>query len=640
MPSPFDDILVGQLGVPNRFAMAPMKTAFGDTSGNVTARHLAYFRRRAEGGVGLILSEPFYVDKKGQEHSQQLGIDSDRQMDGLRNLVDVVHRNGSRVFAHLNHGGRAANPQASESVPEAPSNIPNPHTGVEPEVLTEARIEEIIHSFSRAARRAKLVGFDGVELQFGLGYLVSQFLSPVTNQRKDKFGGELGNRLRFAQEVFAAVRRVVGDTCPISVRISGSEKSPNGLEIDDAIELALHLELWGADLIHVVTGSICESRPWYFQHMSLPPGVNEELAAKIKDSIRLPVMASGRLGDPVCIRKLINQDRLDMVALGRPLLTDPDLPNKMKQNKDDDVLLCGHCLQACLVGVQSGRGIACNINPEVGHEREKVLPAAQRKHIVVVGGGPAGLQAAITARHRGHRVTLFENRRLGGQFTLAYLAPGKRRIEQSFRSLIIRVSRSGAELRVGEEATAEKLMALKPEVVILATGSRPVTPDIPGLKDAVSVKEVFTNGHDIGHNVLIVGGGTIAMEVAEYLAQQGTKCTILKRSKEVALESDPITLKLALTRLSSLPVFIYTEPKIICVENNKAIVEFRGDQWTFGPFDSVVATSSNESYDPLSDQIDHQQFIVKRVGDAEKPGRIYDAILSGHQAAMSIQSTE
>lgn len=639
MSDPFDSISVGPLGLPNRIAMAPIKTAYGTGKGRVTDQLVAYFRRRAEGGVGLIISEPFYVDKRGQEHPKQLGIDADDKLDGIVHLVDAVHEGGSRVFAHLNHGGRAANPKAAGGPPEAPSKVPCARTGFEPEVLTEERIAEIVHRFAEAARRSKRAGFDGVELQFGLGYLVSQFLSPATNLRTDSYGGDRQRRMRFAREVFIAVRGAVGDDFPVGVRISGSEMAPEGLEIADAKELARRLESWGADLLHVATGSNCDSLPWYFQHMALPPAVNEGLAGEIRKGVNVPVMAAGRLGDPSRIREVLEAGTVDMVAVGRGLLADPDLPKKMLEGRDDEVMRCGHCLQGCFANVNSGMGIGCNINPEVGSELDEVAPAAQPRRVVVLGGGPAGMQAAVTASGRGHQVTLFERSDwLGGQFALAFLPPGKQRIEEPLRSLVAKVERSGVEIRLGEEATTEKVKALNPDAVIVATGSRPLIPDIEGLDEPMTGEEVLSEKRQTGETVLILGGGMIAMETAEFLARQGKRCVVLVRKgpEAVARDMNPISRKMLMKRLESLPVDVRTETRLARTVGKRAFVTYRDEETELGEFDSVVVAFGNTPVDTLSEDLSEQGFAVQVVGDSERPAQVYDAVHSGHEAGMTI----
>ena len=637
MTAPFDTIRIGTLDLPNRLAMAPVKTALGTAAGLVTDRLVAYFRRRAEGGIGLIVSEPLYIDKRGQEHPKQLGIDSSDKVEGLHRLVEAVQAGGSRIFAHLNHAGRASNPKAAGKPPEAPSRVVCPRTGIEPEVLTQQRIAEIVRAFSAAARRAKKSGFDGVELQFGLGYLVSQFLSPATNLRDDGYGGDPERRARFAREVYSGVREAVGKDYPIAIRISGSEKVKGGLEVDDAINLSRGLGDLGIDLLHVVSGSNCESLPWYFQHMALPSGVNEALAAQIRKAVTVPVMAAGRLGDPSRIRELFRSGMIDMVALGRPLLADPDLPRKMRDGRDDEISSCGHCLQGCFGNVTAGKAIGCNFNPSVGNELdEQLAPAARPRRVAVVGGGPAGMQAALCTQRRGHKVVLFEKGKLGGRFSLASMAPTKERMEKPLRSLVAQVERSGIDLRVGEEATRSEIERLSPDVLIIATGSRSSVPSIAGLHNPIPADEVFRGPGDVGQKVLVLGGGMVGMEVSELLAKSGRQIVVIELLEEVGNDMDPVSRKMMLSRLSSLPVEIHTTTELVAFENEQAIVGHQGTRRELGKFDSVIIATGSQPFDPLSKELGGTGVEIHVIGDAIKTGNVSDAIGSGYAVGTSV----
>jgi len=617
--------------------MAPLKTAYAELGGLVSERLVSFFSRRAKGGIGLIISEPLYVDRRGCEHPRQLGIDDDDKITGLRSLVTEVHGHGSLIFAHLNHAGRAANPQVSGGVPEAPSDIVCPRTGVTPEILTLDRITHIIDAFATAAFRAQKCGFDGIELQFGMGYLVSQFYSPAVNNRTDQYGGPLENRLRLAREIFKAVRTAVGPDFPISIRMSGSEKTDHGMELEDAMVLAKNCEAWGADLIHVATGSNCESLPWYFQHMALPEGVNESLAAQIKNCVTLPVMAAGRLGDPARIREVLASELVDLIAIGRGLLADPDLPLKMAEQRDDEVVLCGQCLQGCFGNVKAGKGIGCNINPGLGFGLEESGQTDIKKTVAIVGGGPAGMQAALTAWRRGHRVILFEkNDYWGGQFELAHRMPKKQRMASSLKSIIAQLERSDIEIHLGQQATAADLKQLDPDVIIIATGSHAIIPGIEGLEEPLTDVQVLTGPILAGDRMLVLGGGMIGLELAEYLATNHKQVVVIEKLDDVAQDMDPVSKKLLLNRLNSLPVEILTSTELVNFSGKTASVHSQGHTKDLGHFDQTIVTVGHTSYDPLSDYLDSETTPVMVIGDADKPARIYDAVIAGHRVAMSI----
>lgn len=634
----FDSLKLGPVELNNRLFMAPVKTAFAGTDAQVTDRLIRYYRRRAQGGVGTIIVEPMFVDAAGKEHPKQLGIADDGAIDGLRQLVDAIHKEGARAIAHINHAGRAANPKASGVPPLAPSAIACPTTGATPEVISSKRIETVIAAFTQAAGRAREAGFDGVEVQCGLGYLVAQFLSEKTNQRNDEWGGSAENRIRFMERVMTGVRKAIGGDLALMARISGTEKVDGGIDIEDAIHIGTRLAELGVDAVHVASGSACDTPPWYYQHMGLPAGVNLKLAERLRQNLTVPVIAAGRLGDPEEIEQIFRDGAVDAIALGRPLVADPDLPIKIRTSQSELVVRCGGCLQGCLVGVKSGKGIACIVNPEVGKEDMEYPATTGEKEVVVVGGGPAGMTAARVAAARGHRVTLLERSAdvLGGQFAHAYQAPGKAAMRQTLDSFV-RLTRSGnMDIRMGTEAGIDDIVQLRPDIVFVATGAEPIIPPIPGLSSAITGEEIMSGNMSVGHKVLVIGGGLIGIEVAEYLAERQHQVVVVEMLDQMAQDMEPITRKLSFLRLQNLPVALYTGTKITQITEGEAIAQGPDGEVNLGKFDSIVVATGTRPLDVLSQGLREQGLEVHVVGDAAQIGQVQGATTSAYEIASRL----
>ncbi|MBZ0265390.1 NAD(P)/FAD-dependent oxidoreductase [bacterium] len=632
---PFDTVNIGRLLLKNRLLMAPVKTAFATFEGKVTTTLVEYYKRRAAGGVGAIIVESMFIDKRGKEHPKQLGIDSYELVEGLKWLTSAIHTEDTFAIAHLNHGGRAANPKAMGSTPEAPSAILCPSTGAIPQELTSDRVKQLVKEFAGAAGRAVEAGFDAIELQFGLGYLIHQFISKTTNQRTDEYGGNKLNRYRFALEVFDAVRETVGDTYPIIGRISASIDG-SGNDINESIELAHLLENRGVSALHVASGSACDSPAWYYQHMRLPAKKNIDWATTIRRNINIPVIVAGRMGDPSLIRHAIMHGHVDAVALGRPLVVDPDFPDKMKRQVDESIVRCGGCLQGCLVGVKSGIGIGCIANPEIGHEGEFVPETKATLKIVVVGGGPAGVQAAITASRRNCQVVLFDAGTLGGQYNLAVIPPGKMEMKYPLNGMISQLNRRNISVRMNQMATADEIIAEQPDKIILATGSKPVIPGIPGLNDYLVSEDVLFGNEPVGKRVLVIGGGMVGMETAEYLVEHEHSVTIVEILEEVALDMEPITRKLILKRLAISTATILTSTQISRIDGSHVFVRNGSNENHLGEFDSVVIATGNKSNCELEDELRARGYKTERIGDAHKPGNIVNAVKEGFQISINL----
>jgi 2,4-dienoyl-CoA reductase-like NADH-dependent reductase (Old Yellow Enzyme family)/thioredoxin reductase len=616
--------------------MAPVMTNFGTVNGEVTYKHQAFYNRRAEGEIGAIIVEPLYIDQAGREYPGQLGISGFIHFKGLRRLVSMLHENGVLAFAHLNHAGRAANPRVSGMQPEAPSETICPATGVVPVAMSRERIARMVLGYAGAAERAAEAGFDAIEIQFGHGYLIAQFLSSRTNRRKDEYGGSQKNRRRFAADVIAAIRREIGEYPPLIARISASEKIRGGLVVNDAVELAHFLKKKKIAALHIASGSACDSPAWYYQHMRLPLGKNLEWAGLIKIRTDMPVIAAGRLGCPTDIRGALNAEIVDAIALGRPLIADPDLPKKMRQNRDEDVIQCGACLQGCLARVKSDNGLECIINPEAGHESEQRQRPKNPKKVVVIGGGPGGIQAALTAARMGHNVVLFDKDKLGGQFNLSHLAPGKEMMRRPLDSLVHKIKKSPVKLRLSKQAELSDIMAEKPDLVIIATGAVPIDLAIPGLTNSFTVEDVLTGKKTVGEKVLIVGGGRVGLECAEFLAAKKHSVTVVEVGEDVAIEMLPIAKNMIINALAKVGVEVITGSRITRFLGEKAFTHSGAHEKSLGEYDSVVVAAGTRSVNDLEPLLREKKIAVKVIGDARKPRQIHDAVKDGFKAAAEI----
>jgi 2,4-dienoyl-CoA reductase-like NADH-dependent reductase (Old Yellow Enzyme family)/thioredoxin reductase len=633
--NPFSKIAIGNVILSNRFLMAPVKTAFGNKVGEVTHKHLAYYRRRAEGGVGGIIVEPLYIDPTGKEHPKQLGISSYEHIDGLKNLVKAIQDGGAVAIAHLNHAGRAANPKVTGSIPEAPSEIPCPSTGIKPTIMSSERVQQVIKEYAGAAERAIEAGFDIIEIQFGLGYLISQFISQSSNHRQDEYGGTIENRLRFGKEILESSLDIPGLRVPIIARISAT-LTGDGTDLEDSIRLAKWLEVAGVSALHVASGSICDSPPWYFQHMRLPSRKNLEWASQIKENVSIPVFVAGRMGDPALIRKSLNEEIIDGVALGRPLIADPDFPKKMESDRDEDIFLCGACLQGCLMKVKSGEGLSCILNPAVGREDELIPKAARFKKVIIVGGGPAGMQAALTVQRKGHHVILFDEGKLGGRFNLAVIPLGKEEMKKPLNSMIKRVRESNVILRLGQHVTVENIINEKPDYVILATGSVSIIPEIDGMGEIVTSDDVLLGKNVAGQKVLVLGGGMVGLETAEYLADKGKDVTVVELLDEVAKDMEPITKKLLLTKLKSQGVKIQTGTRVVRFENRTAFMESHNGKLQSNNFDNIVVTTGVLPENSLEEELQNAGITFQSIGDAKEPRNIVEAVIEGFELGKQI----
>jgi len=627
---------LGTLSLPHRLLVAPLKTARCAPGGEVTDDLLAFYRQLARGGAAMVITEPCAVLPSGREHPRQLAIHEDRHVAGLARVVETLHRGGALACCHLNHAGRAANPKAG-GVPLAPSPASCPTTGQEARALTEQEIREIVAAFREGARRAREAGYDAIEVQLGHGYLVAQFLSPRTNRRDDAWGGDVGRRLRFAREVLAAVREGAG-ALPVIARVSASEMVEGGLRPADLAPLLALLEELGVAAVHAGMGNACEAPPWYYGHMALPEAPQDEAIAGIAGRTRLPVIAAGRMGDPDRIERLL-AGPIEAVALGRAMLADPEFPRKMLEGKADEIVACGGCLAGCLAEVKAGRPLGCIVNPRVG--RPDPLPPAERaKKVLVAGGGPAGIAAALFLAERGHRVILCEEgKELGGQFALAWRAPGKERMRRPLAGLVAALRRSPVEVRLETRVTPELAVELAVDEVIVATGARPVLPPVPGLAEAGAITgvEYFARRPALHGRVLVLGGGMIGMEAAETIAEDGAEVLVVELLDEIARDMEPITRKLMLGRIARLPIEVRTGTRLVRVEDDGVLLEgSEGKEERLPPFDAIVVAVGTRPRAELAEELERRGIPHRVIGDAAQPARVLEATRSALAVALAV----
>ncbi len=541
----FSPARIGQMEVKNRICVSGHCVNYGTLDGEITQRYIDYSTARAKGGAGLICLEASYVDPvRGRDFVCQLAVHNDRFIPMMRKMAESVHEYGTKIGMQIFHPGRQGDTQWTGHPVEAPSPIPCPVMQNPPEQMSRERIKEVIQMFADAALRVKMAGMDFVEVHAGHGYLPAQFLSPRSNQRDDEYGGSLENRLRFTIEMLQAIRQAVGPDFPVGFRISGDEFAPEGLSLEDNKLAAIEFEKHGLDFISV--SAACYSFPgakFFCPPMELPLGVLEYLAAGIKEVVKMPVMAVGRIHDPVLAEQVLERGSSDFIIMTRALLADPDLPTKAREGRIDDIRRCIACNQGCLERNFDAVDITCTVNPEAGREREYVIKMAdRRKRIVVIGGGPAGLECARVAKTRGPEVILCDkNEKLGGMNRFAQMPPGRDDMGEVTRWLEREVRKIGVEVHLGEEATPESVKALRPDAVVVATGSRFRISAIPGvlkpsgeLADHVlTVGDVFEGRRPIGNKVVVLGANTIGLHAALHLqVNQGKDVLVVEKEKQ------------------------------------------------------------------------------------------------------------
>jgi len=634
-------IKIKNMELSNRVVMPPMGTNLGNEDGTVSEATIAYLKRRAKGGQGLIITEIVGVHPSGLAINSQLSAFEDRFIPGLRKLVDVAHGAGSKIAMQLHHTGRESLYMLSQGKAIGPSAIPSLVYKMAPREMTLEDIKEIIAAFGAAALRAREAGFDAVEVHCAHGYLLTQFLSALSNHREDEYGGSIKNRGRFTTEVLREVRKNVGADFPISLRLSVEEFIKGGYTADDIQPILPDFVNAGADIIHASFGTHGSPAGITSAPIEYEPGFNAWLARKVKDVVDIPAIAVGRFTDPTLADEVIGRGDADLVAFGRQFLADPDFLTKAKEGRLEDICKCLACNQGCIERLMLGEGnIRCAINPETGQETIYPKgPADVSRSVWVIGAGPGGLTAAYEAKRLGHKVKLFEKEGVsGGQLRFACLPPNKKEYGEWIAWLSSQVEKMGVKILTNTCVTDDMIMDEKPEVVILATGGDKIIPDIPGvgMGHVCDAWQILSGKVPPKEHVAVLGGGLIGMETADFLREKG--CTLilveaLKRSPVSKLTSHGYMLHTRLRKAGSRLLFNTTLKEI---DRDSITTVCEGDEQTLSPIDQVVVAVGMRPLDNLKKTLKETGIRHFIIGDALEPRRIIEATEEGAKAAWSI----
>ncbi|MBU1169016.1 MAG: FAD-dependent oxidoreductase [Proteobacteria bacterium] len=520
----FEPIKINNLELKNRIYLPAMHMGMA-VDFQVTDQLVDFYAERAKGGAGMIVVGNATVDEVSG-FFQYIGAHSDAFIPGLTRLANAIKDNGAKAAVQLNHAGRYSHSALmGGKKPVAPTALASNLTREVPEELDIKGIKAIVESFAQAALRVKKCGYDAVEVLSGTGYLISEFLSPVTNKREDEYGGSFENRMRFGIEVMTAIRKALGPDFPLIVRMDNNDFMEGGMRHGELGQYAVRLvEECGVNAL-CVKGSWHEARVPQLTS-NVPRGTYAYLARNIKNLVNVPVIASHRINDPHIARELIQDGYCDMVAMARSLIADPYLPEKARTGRENEIIHCIGCAQGCFDNLFKLQAVECLCNPMAGHERERaILKTDTQKKIMVVGGGAAGMSAALAAFDKGHAVSLYEKSdRLGGQLFLAALPPGREEFAELAKDLSTQISLRKIPVHLNTEVNAAVLDQEKPDAVILATGAKPLKPPIPGvdLPHVVQAWDVLSDRVSTGTNVVVIGGGAVGVETALFLSEKGT----------------------------------------------------------------------------------------------------------------------
>ncbi|MGL1891485.1 MAG: NAD(P)/FAD-dependent oxidoreductase [Spirochaetaceae bacterium] len=628
---------IGTLEIKNRLIVPAMLTEFAAEDGRLTERYIRYYEEKAKGGWGLIICEDNVVDKLGSGFKCIPAVWSDDMMVEHKELVERVHAAGAKLALQVYHAGRQSHSSIIGERPVAPSPIQDPILPETPRELTTSEVEDLVEKFAQAIRRGKDAGYDAVEIHGAHGYLINQFVSPFTNKRTDKYGGNFNNRMRFPLEIIARAKELVGIDYPITYRISAEELVEGGLSIEDTKVIAIELEDAGIAAIHA-SGGVYKSNAMLCATTSVNTAVFSNFSKEIKKVVDIPVITVNKIVYPEVAESLLREKKADFIAMGRASIADPQLPNKTKEGRTDEILHCIGCRQGCWSHLLQNKPISCLVNPLTGKEESYAIKeTSDKKKVMVVGGGPVGMQAAIVSAKRGHDVTLYDKAdRLGGQWLLAAVPPGKELLNTLTVWQKNELEKSGAKIVLNTEVSEELINSINPDHIITATGSEATFPPIPGIKNAnvFSAEQVLKGEVDLAGNIVMIGGGLVGVETAQHIAVLNQKVTIVEMLPEIAIDMEGGAKQFLLESLKDNGVEIITSAKVLEINTNTISVETPEGVISINADQVVLATGSKPN-DILGNSI-KDRYKTSIIGDAMEVGKAIEGINTAYELALTV----
>lgn len=653
----FQPLKIGNLTLKNRIISAPTSLAEMGPGGVYSPENMAYYELRAKGGAALVnVGEAVAHGATGPDHPSMVTLDNPSAVPSMYELVSTIHKYGAYASIEFGHGGKRCNPAflPGNVLPIGPCDIFDNNGNLTVRGMDRKLMDDVIGGYRRSAANCAMAGFDILTIHAGHGWLLGQFLSPLSNHREDEYGGSRENRCRFVIEVLKAIRQGA-PKCLIEVRISGSELTKGGYDLDEGVELCKLLEPY-VDLYNVSAGVMEDLYTWIIMHpsMFLPQGCNVYLAEAVKKAVNKPVSCVGAISDPDKMVEILENGQADLIALGRALVADPDLPNKLKAGKTDEIRRCLRCY-SCQGQMMKTRNILCTVNPVIGQEYDAKyrLPAAHKHKVAVIGGGPGGMQAAITCAERGHQVALYEKTdSLGGALKFAQHESFKLDLYRFAKWQEHQLELKGVPVHLNTEVTTEFLNSLDVDTVICAVGADPIKPaqfGIPG-DNYVLGTDLFEDGVTLGHKIVIMGGGLVGCETALHLAEEGHQVTVIEMAPDIAMETTAAHRRALKVRMGLHPDLAggkNTAPGLVvptlqvstkCKEiTDKGVIAVTpdGEEKLFEA-DTVICALGLRPKAALVDELRKTKHEFIPIGDCIKTQQVTQAVRLGYDVAVAL----